>query len=360
MKKLNDIRYIIPFMLVSLLLACTHPVAETEGWEPEKGRVPITFRSEKLGRITDDLDYAMYIFSREKASAASYVLSDSIHPLTTDSRLKVSNDSLSKRDFRFLFIATPKTEAEIRITDKDGGEPALYTAWENIRLKTATDNLSLHNYYDVKDMTGEEILRTDSIHGNLVRAVGQMVFDISKVGTGIEDVQLIDTSVYSSVFDRIYKIEVIYSGCTSLLAFGEGKELIPQPDGLWEGTQVMEINEDAPFKVALPRVGLDTLAGGTPAGGRVKGLCLLPSADKVYMKLTFSYYDTTPICDLEHSHTASCFEQKTLILNIPVVNRQTGIAVRADAYTVNKIGIRYNRLIDVGYSSGINITTEWD
>lgn len=359
MKRLGYIGGILSLVLSSCLMSCSDDSDKIEYMELERERVPIAYRVEKAAGMSSDLDYALYIFSRPVSSTASYVLVDSIHPLTSESRLRFANDSLAARDFRFLFVATSQLRKDIKVSAQNHSVLSFSTVWEDIRLEALADSLSLNNYYDVKDLSGKEILKTDSIHGDLTRIVGQMVFDFFKIGTGLDDRQPIDTSLYASIFDRVYQIKIEYSGCVSSLALGNGKILIPQSsvEKKMEQWIVPALNPD--FELELPQALLDTLSGGNPSGGRIEGRCLLPASEGVRMVMTLFYYDTTPTCEEEHVHDASCFEPRTLVLNLPATT-VAGISVQPDAYTVNKAGIRCNRVIDIGYSSGVNIATSWD
>lgn len=309
-----------------------------------------------------NLAYALYIFSRS-GNTDSYLLDSIIPALNTSTRLKFANKSLSERNYRFLFTACPTDTSGIEIIHSNPHASLQQgTPWENILLVARSSRLSLHNYYKVLDLPGQEILALDSIQGLLTRIVGQMVYQFFKIGTDINDIQPIDDPNVTSVFDRIYKTEIRYEGFTSALSFDASG--LPQPGVSPSATvsplyQTITPELNAQFGVSLPQIPLDTLDGGKSQGGKIGGLYLFPNTSQLQTTLIFHYYDTTPKCRQDHVHVSTCYEEKTLELRLPSTSAAAGLPIRADAFTINKAGIRCNRMIDIGTAHNIEINTEW-
>ena len=95
---------------------------------------------------------------------------------------------------------------------------------------------------------------------------------------------------------------------------------------------------------------------------RVSGLLrLLPSDSKLRVKLLFTYYDTTPACGNGHTgvHSAACFPQRQLTLALPATDAAAGLPVAADCFTVNRAGLRCDRIIDIPVGGGIETNFDW-
>lgn len=324
--------------------------------------IPFTLSVGKIAQQPGNLVYALYIFSRA-GNTDSYLLDSIIPALNTSTRLKFANKSLSERNYRFLFTACPTDTSGIEIIHSNPNSALQQgTPWENILLVARSSRLSLHNYYKVLDLPGQEILALDSIQGVLTRIVGQMVYQFFKIGTDINDIQPIDDPNVTSVFDRIYKTEIRYEGFTSALSFDASG--LPQPGVSPSATvsplyQTITPELNAQFGVSLPQIPLDTLNGGKSQGGKIGGLYLFPNTARLRTTLIFHYYDTTPKCRQDHVHVSTCYEEKTLELRLPSTSAAAGLSIQADAFTINKAGIRCNRIIDIGTAHNIEINTEW-
>lgn len=362
MKTIRHIsRISILLTISSIICSCVKeeagiPVPAMAGEE-----VPVTISLKDSKASPADLTYSLYLFSHTKGSSDAYIMEELITPLQEDSRLKFLNSELMGKDYRFLFIATSGTTPEIRVykTTLDNA-PATGDNWEDIRIGTLSPTLSIHNYYQVKDISGEELLTNDSVRGELGRIVGQMEFRFFKIGNDITHTIPIDLTGINSIFDRIYKIDITYTGFTTSLSFKEGNVLQPETSSAEEYKQEINVPLNGRLGIEIPEGQLDTLAGGATAGGRFKGYCFLPSDNNVRAALIFYYYDTTPICENpNHSHTADCYEQRQLELQIPA-QAAAGLPIEANAYTVNSAGIRCNRIIDINVNSNTNIFTQWN
>ncbi len=333
----------------------TSPVLPSEG-------LPIAISLQSKNRAsTPSLDYSVYIFSHTTDNPAeSYTLDTLISPIEAGSKLKFSNDELLQNNYRFLFIATPAGKKEsVIVISGSSIQPGPGTPWENIRLISEEPSLSADNYFQVKDLNGKDILATDTIHGNLTRLVGQMLFNFSKVDP-TNTPQPIDPAV-TSIFDRIDTIQISYTHYTSQLSFNGAGALIPAdtiPDPL---IQNIYLTLDNRMCTPIPQAQADTLPGGIQAGGQLKGLCFYPAINILRTSLVFHYYDTTPVCgNLEHAHDKNCYLRKKLKLQLPPANTSSYISIDPDTYTVNKAGILCNRIIDIGVSGNIDLNTQWN
>lgn len=356
--------YLYLFLLAGWLtvLSCSDDVQSFKQPEPEKEQLPIVVRLSTKTAAAPDINCSLWIFSRKRNSEENYLLDQWIKPIETSSLLKFTSSQLQEKEFRFLFVATPAAAPEIKTTLSDGiTSPSVGASWQDLRLCSQTPALSLDNYYGITDMSGEEISATDSIRGNLSRMVGQLVFDFFKIGNSLQEVLPIDTAIYSSVFDRIYEIEISYSGLTDQLSIQENGLLQAAHTTDTESKQTITPLPSERLKIELPQTPLDTLSGGITAGGRVLGYCCLPSAENVRINMIFRYYDTTPTCgEPGEIHKITCFDQKELRLNLPADQTSPGLPVKANAYTVNKAGIRCDRIIDIRFESDFTLLLDWN
>lgn len=346
---------------VTGLLSCSDDREYPAVPASEQAGIPLTFSLAQQTLTTNELQYTLYVFSRS-GDAESYTYESSIR-LAENNRLRLSNADLQQKGYRFFFTATPKSQPEIGlVTLSPDRQPAAGDRWEDIRLAALKTPLSIDNYYQIKDIPGTDILQNDSIHGDLNRLVGQMEFRFFKISNDINTPVPINLASYSSIFDRIYKIDIAYTGFTTLLSFRDGQTPIAEASSTATLSQVIDLTLNEKTGIDLPQGSLDTLTGGAAYGGKIKGFYFLPADRKVLTTLTFHYYDTTPVCDKpDETHSLSCYAPKTLTLHIPTnqVDAQ-GLPVKANAYTVNKAGIRLDRIIDIQMNSNIDILTNWN
>lgn len=304
------------------------------------------------------LDYSVYVFSRlQAAPTEAYRLDTLISPIETDSKLKFSNNQLSQKDYRFLFTATPQGTRETVVVTPSVATPSSGTAWEDIRLISGEPLLSLDNYYEVKDLSGKDILVTDTIRGRLSRIVGQMVFDFFKTDPSTKDPIHIDAG-FTSIFDRIDTIQITYTNATTQLSFDAEGQPVPAVTNPQTVTQKIQFRLDNNFGTPIPQAQTDTLPGGVQAGGRLKGFCFLPATEVLKTVLLFQYYDTTPTStDPVHQSDPAYYARRTLQLSVPASG---GLPIQANTYTVNKAGIYCNRIIDIGVTGGFSLNLDWD
>lgn len=168
----------------------------------------------------------------------------------------------------------------------------------------------------------------------------------------------------TSVLDRVFKVDIEYTGLTQNIVFGESNKITDKDIWTNKYTQTHYFDTDAGLKVSVPQPdnGLENSSVTAAGSARVKGIYCLPSAQKVRIKYTFHYYDTALACGNAHAgeHTSDCYEQKTLTLNLPQdVTGVTLLSVLPNHYTLNKGGIRFDRIIDVGANLAFEFNTEW-
>ena len=357
------------FLLVILtfgIVSCSDETNETIPGQPlNRSGIPVSLSLTKAAQTQPELNFGLYIFSRPNTEAEGYQLDTCLQSIGQDTRLTFSNRDLSERNYRFLFTATAD-EHSIRVSANGSSTGATKgTPWNDLRITYQSDSLSPANYYAVKDYTGHELASTDSVSATLGRIVGQMIYSFSKVGTDIDDVQEVDLEHVASVFDRIYRIDILYSGYTTALSFnGEGKLQPSETATTATKTQTFRLSLDARLKAGIPQktAGVDTLDGGAARGGKLWGLYLLPASQTVLTQLTFYYYDTTPTCGKTegHIHSAGCYTPETLELTIPFSGAFPGLTIEANTYTHNKAGIRCDRIIDINSANGMILETDWN
>lgn len=331
--------------------------------EPEKA-LNFTIPASIQTSAATSLNTSVYIFS-SPASLNSYTLCGSIPALGDRTVYRFSNSDLSSKDYRFLFISTP-AQAEISLTTISGTAPATGTKWEDVVLHTLTTAPGTDNYYAVETISGKELEAAERVTGKLSRIVGQTVYEFTRSAdaSSVIPADIISPDV-KSVLDRIYEIEIEYSGVTEAVSFDAGGNPVPYGAAV-NAMQRVTVTYDADgFKVSVPQSdrGIALPASAVKGGARIMGLCMLPCNKTVAAKLTFSYFDTTPACGNNHaageSHSASCYDKRSMTLAIPPVG-STGLSVLRDTYTVSRIGLPCDRIIDVPETNSINISFSWN
>ena len=360
------VKYIGLFSLISLFGGLFHSCTEESredipDWVDSKSG--ILFRTELREGISDKgLLTKLYIFS--KKGSGNYLLVDSVRKVVNDStRLKLKEEDLKEQDYRFLFIATSEQKPEMQVQCTDNTPFAFGTEWEKVAVSMLTDNLSVDNYYGIKDLSGNEILTEGSIDGELSRLVGQMVFCFYKVGPGgITKPLPVDDIKVGSVLDRVSSIDISYKGVARMVTFDENQCPIALAGSNKElkHTVSFTLSADSLATVKLPQEGVPVeIADSIPGGAILKGACLPPSQGGVWVSMTFHYYDTTPVCADTHKHTVECYTPSTLSLNLPIKDAASGLNVLPDHFTINNAGLPCNRIIDILYTAGFTINTTW-
>lgn len=306
----------------------------------------------------------MYVFWKASGNT-DYTFKERVSLAGTQTRMRFMNSDLVNKDYRFLFVATSATNAEIDVTDRSKNTLDTNDKWSDVLISAKNIIISADNYSGVLDKTGDNILNGGSIDGVLTRMVGQMVLDIFRIKNSISDPMDIISPDVISVLDRVFKVEVEYEDLTEGVVFGESNNLVDENTWDDKAVQTLLFNTDAGLKVSVPQTdnGLEISPVGKSGSARIEGIYCLPSTENVRVKLTFHYYDTTPACgntDNSHTHSAACFDQRKLILNLPQNKEDaTLLSVWPDYFTVNKAGIRFDRIIDLKMESSIAFETEW-
>ncbi|MCD8182597.1 MAG: DUF5031 domain-containing protein [Bacteroides sp.] len=297
-------------LFAGLVFSCTEREESPEWVDNKDG---IVFRTELREEIpTNGLITRLYVF--KSAGNDSYRLCDSLPEIISGTtRLKMSLADLNKNDYRFLFVATPQAEPEMQVARMDGAPFAFGTEWVKVSVAALADNLSVDNYYGIKDLKGAEILQLEAIEGELTRLVGQMVFCFYKDAP--EGVQNPDVA---SVLDRVSSIDIAYESMPRQITFDVDDLPVSMAgsEDVLNHTVNFSLNEDGQ-KVVLPQTGVPVeVADSIPKGAILKGACLFPCREKVKVSMTFHYYDTTPVCghtESEHQHVAECYTPPDIV-----------------------------------------------
>lgn len=344
-------------LFAGLALSCTERQESPEWVDDESGILLRPGLREETP--SDDLLTKLYVF---KAGADNnYLLSDSLSEIISGStRLKMNLADLNKNDYRFLFVSTPRLRPEIQVNRMDGSPFAFGTEWEQVVVTMTTDSLSIDNYYDIKDLPGTDILRLESIDGELTRLVGQMVFCFYKASPeGVTDPSV------ASVLDRISSIDIAYKNVPRQITFDANNlpVSVAGDEKVLNHSVRFSLTGDGQ-KVALPQEGVPVeIADSIPKGAILKGTCLLPCQEQVSVSMVFHYYDTTPVCghtEAGHTHEAGCYTPEELSLTLPKNTETAGLSVLPDHFTVNNALLPCNRVIDVEHTSGIQVNTVWN
>ena len=364
MKQIYILRFIIlvwGWTSIGVFSACSDEEKVSSGPETSVFELPVLFDTKATA--SSAMQYAMYIFEQE--GSGPYLFKDSLILTEPTGHYTFNKKDLLKKNYRFLFTGTPAAGAEIFTLQIGNHSLTEGMDWEAVILTCKKAAVSEYNYCKVVDMSGQDILTQGSINCKMERIVGKMVFDFFKAQDGVTPLQPvdIDSEEVLSVMDRIKSIEVVYTGLISTLTFNQANELIPDASTAGDNTvtQLIHIENTPEFKVTIPQeeiglVGVDNVKGAV----RLVGGCFFPTLENMAVTLTFTYYDTTPVCEKEEVHSEGCFKQKTLVLNLKDQNNTQVLRIMADRMIRNKIGIHCNRIIDVPVNSGLNIDVEWN
>lgn len=356
------VQYIVFLFLAIVISSCSHNEYE-EADRDEFEEIPIitTLVAESL---PESLMCTMYIFEKPTiATHNNYVLKE-VRTLNSagQNSLKLKNNELIEKGYRFLFIATSSDAKEIELLKSDGTNLQTGDNWEDIMIQSLNPIISADNYQGFVDKTGIEILNGKTINCTLTRLVGQVIFDIYKIIkegdiTISQDVLL----PHFTVLDRVFKIEIEYSDMTKSVSYSNDNSIIHQD--IWTDTylQVLEpvLYENNDFKTNISQAVENlTFSEEKQGSAHLKGIYCMPSNENLTIRLTFHYYDTTPLCGLEEVHTGECFETKTIELNLPK-SGATPLSIIPNYYTLNTAKIKYDRIIDIGSNFSFEFDTTW-
>lgn len=347
-------------LLGGLFHSCTESQQDTTDWVD--GKSEFLFRTGfSEGTSGEDLLTSLYVFSTDGNGGSDYQFSTSLpQVISGTTKLQMKYADLKKKNYRFLFVATPQAKPEIQVKSSDTPSFALGTSWEKVVITMATDSLSVDNYYAITDMKGMDILASNDITGELTRLVGQMVFCFYKASKeGVNDPEVL------SVLDRISSIDITYQNAPLQIKFDADNKPVPMPDSkitLQHTVRLALTAEGQKVDLSNQGTAVETNDTITKGGAILKGTCLLPASQTVRVAMKFHYYDTTPICrktEKEHIHDAGCYTLKELELHLPKQESPMGLSVLPDHFTVNNALLPCNRVIDIMHTSSINVNTVW-
>lgn len=308
------------------------------------------------------LTMPLYLFRRPAGTYDDYVFERSYASVADGETLKLPLSELRGYDYRFLMVAQPDAGAWLAMRTAAGTAFAPGTAWSDVRLTSAAGAAASEGYCGVTDMSGEEILIDGNIRLTLTRIAGQVLFDFFRTGGSLSQPQGVVSADVESVIDRVSGIEIAYENPTTALRFDENGQLIPAAYAQQPLRQTIT-PQAADFKVTLPQEerGLGIYDASLRGSLRIAGAFLMPSDAKLRIKMVFTYYDTTPACGNDHAgdHTADCYALRQVTLGLPSAAAPAGLPVAADCFTINRAGIRCDRIIDVPVGTTIETDFSW-
>ena len=306
------------------------------------------------------LETPLHVFRRAAGTQDGYVLDRTYASGADGEVLKLPLAELRNSDYRFLMVARPGGGEWFSLGTAAGTPFVPGVAWEDLRLECAAGAAAAEGYCGFTDLSGETLLRDGSIRLTLTRIAGQVLFDIFRTGGSLSQPESVVSSDVESVIDRVARIDITYENPTTALRFDETGTLVPAayaPEPLTRSV----LPRATDFRVALPQadMGLRVYDEALRGSLRMEGAYLLPSDSKLRIKLLFTYYDTTPACGDGHTHVPACFPQRQVTLVLPAAGAAAGLPVAADCYTVNRAGLRCDRIIDVPVGGGIETNFDW-
>lgn len=314
------------------------------------------------GDVPATLETPLYIFRRAAGTQEGYVFDRSYGAVTDGTALKLPYSEIKAYDFRFLAIAQPAGAQWLSTGTASGVSLAQGTAWDDLRLVSATGSAQIDGYCGFADMSGDALLLEGSVRLALTRIAGQCLFDFYRIGSSLSEPVGVVSPDVGSVIDRVTEIEITYENPTSALRFDTDGQLVPAAYAAAPLTQSIA-PALADFKAALPQAdkGLAVYDADCRGSLRIEGAALLPSDSKLRVKLAFTYYDTTPACGNDHTgdHDAACYTLRQVTLDLPAASAAAGLPVAADCFTVNRAGLRCDRIIDIPTSGGIVADFGW-
>lgn len=385
MKHISPYTYLIMCIFILLVTAC-----ETEKMQQDDNYVRLNVDmagSDPSNDLTaDKLNYSICLFEADKVLSGpvpdneAYVLKE-IHVNISRQELaelyySFDNYKLEEKLFRLLIFSTPE-EAECEIIAISGGLETEKTKYSDIRLSmikvgNAYVPLSRNNFYAIRDFSGWDIKngKIINIEVSLTRAVGQLVFDIFKIDGSLDrpigiDTEIEGVTMHASVIDRIKKIEMEVVNPTQYFNPSDSTAVVD--DATLLQYDIIPVLEDGSYFVTIAdqkdteliEIPEKNLKGSV----RVFGPYLMSSditrRGEILVNLTFSYYDTTPVYSTENGGASFTYNENKLSLSLPSGNSPE-LKIAQNYYTVTRIGIKCNRIIDISTSSDLSFGTGWN
>lgn len=347
-------------MLLSFAAACTSGQESDECVPCRQSR---TVAVELRGQLpVSGLETPLCVFRRSTGSQDEYRLAASYTSVADGETLKLPLAELEAYDYRFLMLAQPAEGKWLTMQMPDGGPFVPGAGWTDLRLASATGAAQIDGYGGFTDMTGAEILARGTVSLTLTRIAGQLLFDFYRIGTSLSDPVGVVSADVESVLDRVSKIEIEYDRPTTALRFDAEGKLVPAAYASAPLRQTVTPAMEQ-FKITLPQAdrGLAQYDAQLRGSLRMQGEALLPSDGQLRVRMTFTYYDTTPACGNNHEggHVAECFTLRQVTLALPAASSLSGLPVAADCYTVNRAGLRCDRIIDIPVGGDLEADFGW-
>lgn len=359
MKQRNIYRIFAPLCLLLLTTACA--LDEQQECAPCKEVRTVDVRLAAT-QPASELETPLYLFRRSAGTADEYLYDRCYESVADGQSLKLPLAEIEACDYRFLMIAQPAGTPWLTTQTASGTAFVPGTGWDDLRLVSTSGAAASDGYCGYTDISGEELLQNGSVRLTLKRIAGQVLFDIFRTAGSLSQPESVVSTEVESVIDRVSRIVIEYRNPTTVLRFGADGQLIPAAVASEPLTQTI-LPEMADFRVTLPQTdrGLQVYDPGLRGSLRIEGAFLLPSDSQLRIRMTFDYYDTTPICGNDHTaeHTASCYGQQQLTLALPADSSDGGLPVAADCFTVNRAGLRCDRIIDVPANGVIEADFDW-
>lgn len=311
--------------------------------------------------LPGNIECDLYIYYKKTAESV-YKLKEVISFGNQDTKqAQFNTQELNTGDYRLLFVGVPASyNNELVLSGV-----SLNSSWDDVRITAGNHELSDDFYYKVLSIPGSQILADGRIDAVLGRLVGQVTIDVYHINAdGAPDD--IEVSTVGSVLDRVKKIDIVYSGLTKVLSFdADGNPVEEEP---FSGTysQVIEpiLGGDLTVDISSQNEDEIVIAGNNKIGSvRIRGFYCLPATNKVRVKSTFEFVDTTPGCANNHDgeHVEGCYPLNTIVLNLPQENAPDNdlLSILPNHFTINQAGIWQNRIIDVPQEGSFGFNVAW-
>ena len=329
------------------------------------------FRAEK-GSYTDIKDISSEKF-QYRGSTAEWLTYDEFRNYVVG----LTNKNLEEYYYKLVTVATSGKQPEIEFS-YDEKDVQSQSTLADLKVRRTYNGegrpypLSRHNYVGVGNIT-EDAIVDGEVPVTFTRAVGELVFDFGRY-SGLSTLALDEG--YSSTLDRVCRIEVEVEHYTKELSW-DMKQIIASEDtdrytydlsGYLDNGYKVNPDKAADNAHGLSGtlvIGTGDNGNGIPVGTtRFYGPYLLATHSydvqtaeedkKLNLTLTFHYYDTYPV-NLEEGGDPA---ESSISLILPQENRY--LTVLSNNYTVTKVKIELNRIIDMQKSwDSVLIDPSW-
>lgn len=293
-----------------------------------------------------------------------------------DYTVQLQSEDLAKYYYKLVVLATPNGKPEVEFSYQPSEEANPLDA---LRLRRVVDAptgknrpLSKHNYLGIGNISEYEVAN-GIIPVEFSNAAGALVFDFGKYSSPETSVALEEG--FNSTLDRVYQIDIELRNYTQSLSWTcTNFEMGTQTEIYSYDLSSYLEGEDEGYKVKLGANGASPEIGTIHVGGfseleipegttRLYGpfLLMTPGAEeqktdagkRFELLMTFHYYDTYSNDDGQEAPVHQ------ITLSLP----QTGnyMNVVTGAYTLTRIKLHENRIIDVAKNGGaFTLDPEWN